>query len=188
MKKLDEDIALAIVFSNTKRKKRKENLLTIAKAFDYLVKLYGSQKAAANKVGLSTEMIRQFLSVLKLPHEVQMLFSNRQIDSVDVAKELLALNDPTRQIIAAKTIADSLSKDVRDIKRLVKANKATIEEAKNIVQNSKPKGLHIFLLDFDDDTYRAIMEKAKILSIEPAELVREIVIDWLKQQARKKKR
>lgn len=184
MKKLDENSALAIVFANTKRKKRKENLITIAKAFEYLVKLYDSQKAVASKVGLSTEMIRQFLSVLKLPHEVQMLFINRQIDSVDVAKELLALNDPAKQIIAAKAIADSLSKDVRDIKRLVKSSNIAVAEAKNIVIKSKPKGLHIFLLDFDDKTYQAIIKSSKTLKVKPAELLREIIIDWLKQKSK----
>lgn len=183
MNKLDENRALAIVFANTKRKKRKENLYTIAKAFDYLVKSYGSQKAVANKVGLSTEMIRQFLSVLKLPYEVQMLFSNRQIDSVDVAKELHALKEPTKQIIAAKAILDNLSKDVRDIKRLVKETNTKIEEAKKIVLDAKPNGLHIFVIDFDNEAYQAIIKYSRTLKVKPAELLREIIIDWLRQKA-----
>lgn len=180
MKMLDEDTALAIVFANTKRKKRKENLLIIGKAFEYLVELYGSQNAVAKKIGLSPEMIRQFLAVLKLPKEVQKIFSKRQIDSVDVAKELLALKNPTKQVTVAKAIVDSLSKDTRDIKRFVKRANVPVEDAKRTVLDAKPKGLHIFMVDFDDKAYRAIIEQAKELKIKPAELVREIVVDWLK--------
>lgn len=89
MQKLDEISALQIVFANIRRKKRKENLVNIAKAFEYLVKNYGSLKAVAEKVGISAEMIRQFLSVLKLPVEVQELFSKREIDSVDAQRNWL---------------------------------------------------------------------------------------------------
>jgi len=185
MKNLDEETALAIVFANTKRKKRKESLLTIAKAFAYLVKLYGSQDAVANRVGLSTEMIREFLTVLKLPQEVQSLFSNRQIDSVDTAKELFALKDPTKQVIAAKELVDSLSKDVRDIKRLIKSGNFHIKDAKKVVLDAKPKGMHIFIMDFDDETYRAVVEQTRKLKVKPAELVRGIVTDWLKQKKKK---
>ena len=71
MRELDEATALSILFSNTKRKKRDADLLTIAKSCDYLVKLYGSQKAVADKIGLSSEMVREFLTTLRLPSEVQ---------------------------------------------------------------------------------------------------------------------
>ena len=37
----------------------------------------------------------------------------------------------------------------------------------------------MFILDFDDDTYKSIMKKARALRKDAAELVREIVIDWL---------
>jgi len=187
MKKCDEDTALAILFSNTKRKKRIDDLFTIAKACEYLVSLkkYGSQGAVAKKIGLSTEMIRQFLAVLKLPREVQKMFSSRKIDSVDVAKELLALNDPAKQVVAAKALAGSLSKDVRDIKRLIKESKLSAGEAKKVVLDAKPKGLHIFVMDFDDETYGAIRKQAKDMKIEPVELIRGIVTNWLKQTAKK---
>lgn len=182
---LDEETALAIIFANTKRKKRKENLLTIAKAFNYLVKLYGSQKSVAKKVGLSGEMIRQFLAVLKLPQEVQKLFSNRDIDSVDIAKELLALKEPMKQIAAAKAVVKLSSKDIRDLKRLVKESNIPVEAAKRTLLNAKPKGLNIFIMDFNGETYKSIEEHSKILKIKPADLVKMIVMDWLKTKNKK---
>lgn len=180
MKKLDEVSALAIVFGNTRRKKRKENLVTIAKAFEYLLKAYGSQKAVAKKVGLSSEMIRQFLTVLKLSPEVQKLFSKREIDSVDVAKELVQLKDPRRQIAMAKKITNITniqSKDARDVKRITVSGKIMVKDAVRVVLKQKGKKLHLFMLDLDDDTYRKVRKKAKALNKSPSDLVRKIVID-----------
>ena len=180
MKILDEETALSILFANTKRKKRNKDLITIAESCEYLTKLYGSQKAVAEKVGLSSEMIREFLATLKLPEEVQKLISDRKIDSIDIVREISVLQDPSKQVAAAKTFADSLSKDVRDMKRLIKGANLPTEEAKKMVLESKPKGLHIFMMDFDDKTYHALIEEAKNMKVKPAELVKRIVVDWLK--------
>jgi len=185
MKKLDEETALAIVFANTKRKKRNADLLTIAKSCDYLAKLYGSQKAVAEKVGLSTEMIREFLTVLKLPAEIQDLISERKIDSIDIVREISVLQEPSKQIVAAEAFINSLSEDVRDIKRLIKDANVSVKDAKKTVLDAKPKGLHIFIMDFDDEMYRAVIEYAKTSRVKPAELVREIVMEWLKQKQEK---
>lgn len=183
MKNLDENTALAIIFANTKRKKRNTDLLTIAKSFEYLVKLYGLQKIVADKVGLSTEMIREFLTVLKLPKEIQILVSDRKIDSIDIIREISVI-EKSKQITAAYLFVNSLSKDVRDIKRLVKNTNISIEDAKNKILDAKPKGLHFFIMDFNDKIYNLLKKEAKNLKIKPADLVREIVTDWLNQKGK----
>lgn len=187
MKELVEETALSILFANTKRKKRSVDLLTIAKSSEYLVKLYGSQKAVAEKIGLSTEMVREFLTVLKLPKEVQKLVSKREIDSIDVVREISVIKGLSKQIAAAEAFIDLLSKDVRDIKRLVKAANVSVEDAKKIILDAKPKGLHIFIMDFNDEIYQALTREAKILKIKPAELVKGIVTNWLKQKTKNEK-
>jgi len=187
MKKLDEETALSVLFANTRRKKRKTDLLTIAKHCDYLVKLYGSQKAVAEKVGLSSEMIREFLVVLKLPKKIQDLVSERKIDSIDIVREISALKEPSRQIVASEAFINSLSKDVRDIKRLMKDANVSVKNAKKAVLDAKPEELHIFVMDFDDEMYQAIIENAKASRVKPTELVRGIVMDWLKQKQEKNK-
>lgn len=186
MKKLDEKTALSILFANTKyRKKRKTDLLTIAKNCDYLVKLYGSKKAVAEKVGLSSEMIREFLVVLKLPKQIQDLVSDRKIDSIDIVREISVLKEPSRQIVASEAFINSLSKDVRDIKRLIKDANVSVKNAKKTVLDAKPEELHIFVMDFDNEMYQAIIENAKASRVKPTELVRGIVMDWLKQKQEK---
>ena len=185
---MDEESALALVFANTRRRpeKRAADLVTVAEGIRYLVELYGSRKAVADKVGLSSEMIREFLAVLELPEPVRELVSRRDIDRLDVALEIYMLRDRDKQVTAAKTVADLPSKDVRDIRRLAEQAGLSIEESKRIVLDAKPKGLHIFLMDFDDDTYKALVRAAGSRSVEPAELVREVVSDWLRREAEQK--
>lgn len=180
MRKWTEATALATAYSNTKCKKRPDDLVTVAAAIKYLATLYKSQKKVAEKLDLSVEMVRQFLTVLDLPRKVKALFASRQIDSVDVAKELASLGDKKRQETTARAIVNSPSKDVRDIKRLIKTNQYRVTKAKKAVLDAKPKGLNIFLLDFDDDTMRKITKEAKSRKIKPADLVRDIIIKWLK--------
>ena len=182
MKTLDEDTALAIIFANIRRKKRTEDLITIAKAFEYLEGLYGSRNAVAKTVGLSVEMVRQFLTLLKLPKQVRDLFESRKIDSVDIGRELAALNNRENQIISSKMIADLPTKDVRDIKKLIKRDLLPLKESMEIVLEAKPKGLHIFMIDFDEETHKSLMKQAKNARVQPAQLVKEIISNWLAQK------
>jgi hypothetical protein len=185
VKKMDEEGALALVFANTRRmpEKRAVDLVTIAKSIQYLVELYGSRKAVADKLCLSPEMIREFLTVLELPEPVRELVSSRHIDSLDVALEIHMLRDRDKQVAAAKRLADLPSKDVRDIRRLSQQADLSIEDATRIILEAKPKGLHIFVMDFDDDTYTALLRAARCRRMQPAELVREVVADWLRRDA-----
>lgn len=184
MTKLDEETALSVVFANTKRKKRSADLLTIAKSFEYLVSLYGSKKAVADKVGLSSEMIREFLITLKLPREIQNLISGRKIDSIDIVREISTVKEPSKQVVVAKAFANSLSKDVRDMKRFIRHSDLSVQDAKKAILDAKQKGFHIFVMDFDEDTYQAILKEARIKKIKPVELVRTIIIGWLKQRTK----
>jgi len=180
MKKLDEATALAIIYANTRRKpeNRKEDIMTIARSFDYLIKLYGSRKAVSEKTDLSDEMIRQFLTALKLPKEIQDMISERKIDSVDAIRNLATLED-IKQIETAKIYSKSQSKDARDIKRLLNVGKLEVKEAKNLIDKAKPKKFHVFIMDFEDTTYQNIVKNAKLQKIRPADLVRKIVTEWL---------
>jgi hypothetical protein len=186
MKEINENTALSILFANTKRKRRQVDLITIAESCGNLAHLYGSQAAVAKRVGLSSEMIRQFMSLLKLPEQVKNLVSTRKIDRLDVAYRIAMLKEPEKQVAAAKSIANlPSSKDVRDVVRLVTRGGSSVEESARRVMEAKPKGLHIFVIDFDDKTYETLGEKAKDLGISPPELVKQLVEEWLKQEGQK---
>lgn len=181
MKYLKEEDALAIIYANTKRKKRKDNLISVAKAFEFLVKLYGSKEIVARKVGLSSEMVREFLLILKLPLEVQKMVYDRKIDSLDILREISAIRDPALQREASYKFLNTPSKDVRDIKRLVKQARLTLDKAKKTIIDARPKGLNIFIIDLDDETYSRLIKKAKVKKLKPADLVKNIISDWLKK-------
>ncbi len=186
MKRLDENTALAIVFGNTKRKKRTADLVTIAQAFEYLMNLYGSQKVLSQKVGLSAEMIRQFRKVLTLAPEVQEMLKLRRIDSLDVAYRISKISDSQIQIKAAQQVADLQSKDVRDIERLVSTTGMSVRDSKQAVLESKIRDLHIFVVDFTDEEHRAILERARKYKITPAEFIKQVVLDWLRSPEKPK--
>jgi hypothetical protein len=186
MKQLDEETALAIVFANTRRKKRTENLLVIGRAFNFLKKLYGSVSQTASRVGLSEQMIREFLSVLKLPREVQVLVQKRLIDSVDTVYRISHLPHE-EQLAAAMGTADLSSQDVRDIQRLSKTRKILVKTAKKRVLDAKPKGMHLFVVDFDEFAYGAILTEAKAQNIKPPELIKRIVLESLNVRGARKR-
>lgn len=180
---MDEETALAIIYSNTKRKKRTTDLLTVAECFDYLRKLYGTQTATASKTGLSPEMVREFLQILRLPKEVKDLVRSRKIDRLDVAYRISTVDDNEKQITIATKLANSPTQDIRDVIRLTKENVGiSLETAQNAVLKSKPKNLHVFILDFDERTYKSLLKRAKNIEIQPAQLVKKVVEDWLRSK------
>ncbi|MFC1618759.1 hypothetical protein ACFL45_02330 [Candidatus Neomarinimicrobiota bacterium] len=180
MTKLNEQVALSILFANTKRKRRTADLIRIAEACEFLIKLYGSQKAVAQKVGVSPEIIREFKKLLALPPEVKDMVRGKKIDSLDIAYRISMLKNKKEQIELAQQVAELHSKDVRDIKRLITRTGLSAKESRRKVLDSKLKGLHVFMMDFNDEEYHAIIKASKRKKIEPAELVKQIILDWLR--------
>ena len=76
----DRNTALAVCFSNLKGSKNKDLLLT-ARALEYLKELpeFGSNQRVAEQVGVSGEIVRQFISLLDLPDSVQKFFQDREL-------------------------------------------------------------------------------------------------------------
>lgn len=181
MKELDEQTALALLFGNTKRKRRTKDLISIAEACKYLVGVYGSQRILGEKVGLSSEMVREFLKILTLPQEVQEMIRCRKIDSIDVAYQISMLDTSKKQVEAAKQVADLQTNDVRDIRRLITSAGLSANESKKKILESKLRRFHLFIVDLDDTQYSAIVEQAKKRKANPSDLIKIVVLDWLER-------
>lgn len=181
MNESEENTALSIILSNTKRKNRTFDILTIARALKKLEDCYGSRQAVAEKVELSIEMIRQFTSSLTLEDEVQKMILNRQIDSVDIVSELSKIKNSKEQISAAKGIQNFNTKDARNILRLMRQSKVSFDEARDNVVNTKKMvksdDIHIFILDFTDDEKQKILRIASKKKIKPVDLIKQIILD-----------
>jgi len=182
MDELNENLTLSLIFANTKKKKRKIDLLTLGKCFQFLIKLYGNRKELAKKVDLSPEMIRQFLLVFNLPQEIQKEVELRSIDSVDIIRYLVSLKDPSKQINIANMAKNLPSKDIRDIIRLTDNNLLSETEAKTKLIEAKPKKLNIFIIDLDDELNRIVIKESKRLKIKPGEYIKRLVVEKLNEK------
>ena len=184
MSKLDESGALAIVFANTRRSRRTVDLVTIAEACKTLVELYGSQKKVAERVDLHPEMIREFRQILKLIPRVRKMVERREIDRLDVAYQLAKIDHPKRQLQAAKEMRGLGTKDSRTLQGLITGGKLTPAKAKKLLLESKLRGLHLLVLDFEDDEFEQIAARARDLATAPAQLAKDVVLRWVKRKKR----
>ncbi len=176
---MDEEHALAIIFANTKRRKRLVDLITIAEAFDSLRKIYPSQEVIAEKTDLSREMVREFLQLLTLPDDVKELIRSRQIDSIDTAYRLATIkNEDTLRNVLSK-LSNVQTHDFRDVVRSMDEKNLSVDRAKEIVLSKKPRGIHFFVIDFTDKDYRKLTSISKKTNSSPADLIKKVVEDWL---------
>ena len=92
--------ALAILISCTRRKTRPLSLPEIAKWLDIAVREMGSIRAVADRIGVSAKMLTQFSHVKKLSQDVQALFEERKLDSVDATTQLAMLSENEQKVVA----------------------------------------------------------------------------------------
>jgi hypothetical protein len=178
---MDENTALGILFGNTRRVKRTVDLITIARACDFLVRSYGSKEAVAKKIGLSPEMIREFMKLLTLVPEVQKIVKSREIDRLDVAYKLSKISDPKLQVEAARRTRDLSSKAVRDMERLMTHAKLPVDQSAQKAVASRLKDMHVLVLDFTEEQFKQIARRARELRTPPVQLVKEVILQWLER-------
>lgn len=113
--------AIAALIKNTKTTKRRISLIEMAEWLDLAVKDLGSINSVAETISLSPNMLRQFLYVRKLSKDVQALFADRKIDSVDAAVHLSMLKEQDQKIVGlAMAEGDLTSAELRAIREFRK--------------------------------------------------------------------
>ncbi len=116
------EIIIAQLIANTRRKKRPNNLIQIAGEIRWLENDLGSLKAVSETIGISTDMLGQFLSVERLCPEVQKLVEERKIDLVNVVHYMRNFDAKAQRVIAGEVIAGRLSgNDIRVLAPLRKS-------------------------------------------------------------------
>lgn len=177
---MNEEHALAIIFANTKRHKRVVDLITLAKCFEFLKNIYGNQEAIAKRTDLSREMVREFLQILNLPTYVQEIIKTRKIDGIDTAYRLSKIKDDGVLRAIVDRISNLQAHDVRDIISTVEENAGiSVDSATQVVLKTKPKNLHVFIIDFTEQNYKKLVMIAKNQGCSPADLMKKIVDNWL---------
>jgi hypothetical protein len=180
---MDEDSALALLFVNLKGTKEKDYLAT-AKACRFLRQKYGSFRKVAERVGVSSEIIREFDSLLNLPEEVVEIVKNKEI-RLDTGYRLSTmLKDSERQIEVARAVAGLSSHDARAVIEHARLNSdMSAMEVKEKVMSSKTiaQRLHAVILPLSEEAYSTLRTKASKLKKRPSELAKEIIEKWLEQ-------
>ena len=108
--------AVARVILSTKRKNRQYSILEIANDINFLSNELEDINNVSKIIGISNEMLRQFLSVLKLPSEIISLVTERKIDSVSQVYYLSKYKKEDALILAKQLSNKELSsQDLRII-------------------------------------------------------------------------
>ena len=176
----DEDLAVA--FANLKGSKDKD-LIRTAEALQRLKPYYGSNPKLGEAVGVSGEIVREFLSLLKLPEEIQEMFSRRQL-RLEHGRRLwqLARKQPAALRQVAAEMQGMTAHDARDfVLYLLKHPELTANEAKRRVLGAKTtmtREFHVIAL-LSEDSFQKLRRQARKLSMPVDEVVTSVVEEWL---------
>lgn len=140
------DNALAALLSSTKRRSRPLDLVETAKELRTAIDCFGTVETVADRIGLSTSMLRRFQYVERLSGALQTLVKARKIDSIDAVAELSSLTqaDQTR---LAKVLANEAfaTEDIRGFGPFFnKHPEMPFDEVVSRVRASKTRRLYIF--------------------------------------------
>lgn len=181
---LDEETALAILFRNLKGSKKKDYMAT-AKACRFLRRLYGSNAKVAEKVGVSSEIIREFDSLNDLPNEVKEMVSAGIIKLDTGYRISTKIEGEEKQVEIAKAVRDLGAFDARAIIEYAQKNpNMPVSEVRSRVLGSKTikERLHIFVLPLAEDVFQALKSESTKLRIRPEKLVERIIKNWLEKR------
>jgi hypothetical protein len=165
----DADRALSLVLANTRMAerpgvRRPHSLPEIASAILAAKAGYGGLNEVANRVGISTEMLRRFLSVNRLHPAVLPLVRARRIDSLNAVLYMAALPADDQPVVAEELLSGKLSgTDVRALvplrRRLRRAN---LRKLMDQVTNSRDRTVYavVFTLG-SDDQLRSVTDALK---------------------------
>lgn len=137
--------ALAILISNTRTQKRPLPLTAVAGALATALAHLNKYSAVADRIGLSTKMLRQFAYVDRLAPEVQQLFRDRRLDSVDVAVHLSMFAKKEQPVLSSALVSGQI--DGADLRAIVEqrrlGTRGTIHTLIDRVQRSKTRQEYI---------------------------------------------
>ena len=183
---LDKARALAICFSNLKGSKSKDLLLT-ARALEYLKRLpeFKTNQRVGEAVGVSGEIVRQFVGLLELPDEMQSHLERGSL-GLEHGRRLLQIHRNRPEIVeeSAQAMLSMTAMEARDLaehlirnpESPVEASLQTLRAAKKIVT----KEYHVDVV-IGESVYTLLRSQASKLNLSVAELASTIINEWLER-------
>lgn len=180
----DRHTALAVCFSNLKGSKAKDLLLT-AHALKYLKGLpeFGSNQRVGEQVGVSGEIVRQFISLLDLPPAVHVRINRKEL-GLEHGRRLWELHRirPTIVEEAAEVMASMTAMAARNlIDYLKRVPSASVEEALEALDAAKPviTQEHLICALLNESEYNALTVYTQKHGITVNDFVTNITRQWL---------
>ena len=185
---LDKNEALATCFRNLKGAKTKELMLT-AHALKFLKGLpeFQSNRSVGEAVGVSGEIVRQFIALLDLPASVQSYLGRGKL-GLEQGRRLWQLNR-TRPLIVeetARVITSMTAMETRDIvEYLIRTPTASVQDALDALEEAKPKISNEYHVDaiLNEKAFRALSSQAQKKQIRVNDLVSLVVNRWLDEES-----
>ena len=181
---LDKGQALAICFRNLKGSKTKDLLLT-ARALQTLKQLpeFGSNQRVAEAVGVSGEIVRQFIGLLDLPDSVQVYLERGDL-GLEHGRRLLQIGKSRPELLGdlAEVMTSMTAMQARDLtEHLIRNPGSSIEESIGAIESSKQIITREFHVDtvLDEKTYLALTAEARKRNLRPTQMASEIINEWL---------
>lgn len=123
-------MALAALIKNTRTTRRHISLAELVQWLEVAITEVGGIRGVAERIGLSVQMLQQFLYFKDLVPAVQELFATRQLDSVDMVVHLRRMDCKDQEIVAVEAANGNLnSADIRAICEFLKQHPATTVRA-----------------------------------------------------------
>ena len=183
---LDKTEALAICFRNLKGSKSKD-LLKTARALRYLKELpeFGSNKRVGESVGVSGEVVRQFLALLDLPSRVQTHFEEQTL-GLEHGRRLWQLQRTRPSLVdeAAQAMASMTAMEARDlVEYLVRTPTGSVQDGLQALEAARPQVSHEFhvVAVLDEKAFKSLEARARKRKVPVNELVTTVVNSWLEE-------
>jgi hypothetical protein len=138
--------AISELIGCTRRKRRPKSIVEIADIIEFLRAKLGTYRAVADRVDLSTEMLREFRAVKLLAPEMHRLVAERTIDSVDLVYRISKSKPATQKAIVRKVLQDALTgNDVRVVKS---SSTGQMSEQKALLRTIESRDIKTYLIRF----------------------------------------
>ena len=173
-----KEIARSLLSVGTRRKWRPKDYITMAKEFEEL-RSKVSDTEIARRFSVSSEMIREFRSLLKLSQDVQQLVKDGGVSLIK-GYQLSMLSDPNDQKTLALAIIEHKmpTPELREVVKLKRRNPTMpIEECIEAVLQTRPilEELHIVGMEIQDSTMKELCSVVELAGVKVADAVKDIL-------------
>ncbi len=173
-----KDLARSLLSIGTRKKLRPKDYITMAKEFEDL-RHQISDKEIAHRFGVSSEMIREFRSLLKLPVAVQQLIKDGDITLVKGYQLSRLPRSDEQKTLALSAIEHKMSTpEVREVIKLKRRNPTKpLSQCIEIVLQTRPiiEELHIVGMEIQDTTMHKLRSEAGLSGRKSRDIIKDIL-------------